>query len=1112
MADVESGANELPARSSSTASAAKERPAIVGVGASAGGLEALREFVSNLPADTGYSYVIAQHLSPQHDSVMSQLLEKHARIPIKEAKHRQIAAPNSAYIAPPNKDVRVVDGRILLTPPRLQSGPKPSVDLLFESIAENSGDAGIGIVLSGTGSDGARGVRAIKAAGGFVLAQDAASAKYSGMPEAAQHTGCVDIVDTPATLAQEVSRLKASHLQAAEIDEKSVSEDELDKILNALRIQTGVDFLDYKRGTIMRRVQARLVATDCATLQDYSKFLAREPDEANRLRRSILISVTSFFRDKEAFEALRKEVVKVAEARKTSESIRVWVAGCATGEEAYSIAMLLAEAAPGRRAQIFATDVDEDAVNIARAGVYPEIALADLPAEMRERNFERFGEDFRVKRHLRDSIVCAVHNLTRDPPFLNLDLVSCRNVLIYFQPQLQARMIEHFHLSLRPTGVLFLGKSESIGANEGVRFAEADRKHRLFRPNKHFDEDLASIRQRPTTTRGSVAFGKAPLRDAKQPAANVPDLPERFYDRFMPPSVLVDVNQKIVESFGDTGRFLSVGAGRPDYSITSLVPESIRLTLRAELFRCQRERTSRLSIVHDVDVGGRATAVQLRIEPLELRPDVHGYLISFTELAASIQARTEDGAAATTAEAAAAKIDALEDELRATREHLQTVVEELETSNEELQSLNEELQSANEELQASNEELHASNEELEASNEELQSTNEEVVTINAELRQKSEDLADIIDDLENIQNNVREPLIVVDQDLRIRRFNEVMSELFKLGHNDIGAPMQPDAWSVALSDLPQLTRFVIAGGDMQEREITINRRHYVVRIYPYFADKRSINGAVIVFSDVTDLSETRRELMKSEKMLKSALAAANEANNAKSIFLSNMSHEIRTPLNAIVGFSDLMANEVFGRIEHEKYGGYAADIHESSSHLARIVEDLLDLSRVEAGKMDAADETFDPRRATDAAIKILEPERAKNGGAIDTKYSTSVPYLRCDETMFRQIVINLVGNALKFSDKGSSVKVGLKNERSGAIVLTVEDSGLGMTDDDIAQAVEPFAQVGRQDDRSNTGLGLGLPLVVKFAELNDAKVNFASKIGEGTKVSVRFAPGRSVAA
>lgn len=1095
---------------------------VVGVGASAGGLEALRSFFASMPGNTGIAFIVAQHLAPQHESLMSQLLDKHTKVSVNEARHGELIKPNKVYIAPPNTDVRIAKGKIALSPPKLQIGPKPSVDLLFHSIAEECKDSCYGVILSGTGSDGARGVQAIKAAGGYVLAQDAASAKYSGMPEAAQHTRCVDFVGDPNRIAAEIRGLGERRDKFSGLRKTSVLESAIDRIFAAVQYSTGVNFSDYKRGTLLRRIEARIIATKSESIENYSKLVEDDSTECNRLRKSILISVTSFFRDIEAFDALKAAMPKMLEERRSGTPLRVWVAGCATGEEAYTMAMILSETAPDVRYQIFATDIDEDAINIARLGVYPEIALQDVDDQTRTKYFEDVGNGFRIKRHIRESIVFAEHNLIENPPFLNLDCITCRNVLIYFQQKSQARVFAQFHQSLRPHGLLLLGKSESVGATDDPLFTELERRNRLFQPKT---ESMAGLRSRPAAAAKSAKFGSSAwtasperARSRSAPPADRPGaLTELLQTRFLPPSVLVDWELRIVETFGETGRFLAVGPGRPDFTLPSLVPEKLKLALRAEFFRARREKTTVSSGYVEIDgPGGASVRVRVRVEPLHSDDDdaesSQIYLISFFEKeGTAADPKFVDDSEMRPATADNRHLAALEDELRTTKEHLQTLVEELETSNEELQSLNEELQSSNEEMQASNEELHASNEELEASNEELQSTNEELITVNNELEQKSTDLIDIIDDLENIQNNVRDPLVVVDKSLCIRRLNRAMGELFGLSVQDVGAAIRPSTWSVSLGDLPQLTRYVIAGGEMQERVVTIKGRHYAVRIYPYIAEDRKVDGAVILFNDVTDSSEARWDLIKSEEMLKSALSSATEANRAKSEFLSNMSHELRTPLNAIVGFSDIMISEIFGPINNDRYRGYASDIHASAMHLSEILKGLLDLSRVEAGKLEVSVATFDPRKVADTSIKMLEPEISAKSITLRRHYSKAVRFLSVDETMFRQILTNLIGNAVKFTKPERAIDVRLKTDRWGAILLVVEDEGFGMTEEEIEVAKEPFGQGKRDHQLPNRGLGLGLPLVFQLAKLNDGEVKIDSSPGKGTTVSVRFAPIRSVA-
>ncbi|MFK7915442.1 MAG: chemotaxis protein CheB [Pseudomonadales bacterium] len=833
---------------------------VVGIGASAGGLEALKALVSSIPDNAQTSYVVAQHLSPQHDSMLTEILGRETRLTVVEARDGELILPNQIIITPPNSDVTVAGQRVRLSAPHVVRGAKPSIDLFFESLAREYSEKAVGVILSGTGSDGARGMQAVKAAGGFTFAQEPETAKYDGMPRAAISTGCVDRILPPSRLARELTTItqfrESSPLGA--VDEK---EQQVVSILEEVRRATGADFLDYKRSTVIRRIEARMAATSQWTLADYASYITDTRDEPARLRHNILISVTSFFRDPDAFEALRTAVAEQLKDRSGTKPYRVWVPGCATGEEAFTLAIILDQVAPKLKVQIFATDLDESIMETTRKATYPETAVINLPDGVLEKYFTDLGKGYQVRRHIRESVVFASHNLIDDPSFLHLDLVSCRNLLIYFQPVLQQRVLQIFHQSLARSGLLFLGKSESIHDHKPALFKELDRRHRVFLRR-------SEVTTRPVATPRHSSLLR-PMSNVEmrrtEAEARTNYLRESLLNAFVPPSVLVDSDSQVLESEGEVRSLLSLNPGRPDFSLLSLVPDELQMQLRAQLFRARREQQLQMGTAIECDVAGSAVLFRTEVRPLEDPNTAEQlFLVSFHREIPKSESDLQEFDERT---ADSSYVKDLEQELETVREHLQTVVEELETSNEELQSLNEELQSSNEELQASNEEMQASNEELESSNEEMQSTNEELITLNGELEQKSRALEASLDDLENIQTSVGAPVATVDRNLLLKRMNKAMGEVFDIGEEAFGQPLSLQRWNIGLSDLHQRMHYVMASGEVYDRELVVGERHFMLQISPYHSDN-NIAGAVLMFHDVTELQQTARALSEYERQFR----------------------------------------------------------------------------------------------------------------------------------------------------------------------------------------------------------------------------------------------------
>ncbi|OWU84408.1 hypothetical protein ATO6_11910 [Oceanicola sp. 22II-s10i] len=821
-----------------------ELPWIVGIAASAGGLEAISAFVRDLPPRTGACYVIAQHLSPSHKSLMSTLVARETELPVRELQDGDAPEPDTIYITPPSRDVILSDGALRLVDPAGGPGtPKPSVDRLFYSLADEGGEKCIAIVLSGTGSDGSYGVQAVREAGGITIAQDQATAKYDGMPASAVETGCIDLVLTPEQISEHITEIMASPRDLTLFKRAEEKDAESRELMQILLARTQVDFREYKDTTIQRRIKRRMTALRITAFDQYIAHCRTNSKEVDALFRDLLISVTRFFRDPGQFERLGMEIRQIIEARDEGEPLRIWVAGCATGEEVYTIAMLIVEACGGpgqidaRMIQIFATDIDENALRIGRRGVYPLAAANDIPAELIDRYFERDDHKVAVKAVLKQLILFSQHNIFQDPPFINIDLVSMRNLLIYFNPSLQEKVLNRLHYALRPRGVLFLGSSETIGQLH-ADFEILSDSNRLFRKRTIARRDMASrVRdfQTPAPRWLGSARGTRPKREAP------PDIHMEMFEGLArslgPNSVLVTGANNIIRVFGNLSDFIELGEEtRLDLSLSLLkspLREEAPSLCTVATKRGERRRGAR----HEMP-GPDRTHVQLEAYPLRLPSDKETYtLLAIQQL--SFDPRELEGEAK---DYEVHQLRQLEADVASTREALQQTIEELQTANEEQQSLNEELQSSNEDLQATNEEL-------ETSNEELQSSNEELLTVNEELQINTTELEGVRRDLESILHSAPIAILVVDSALQILHSSAQARRRFDIA--DGLDNMHISQCSVP-PGYPSLLR--IASNSMQTREpqeetFVSGSKLVQIRAEPYFSETRDIRGVTLIATE-----------------------------------------------------------------------------------------------------------------------------------------------------------------------------------------------------------------------------------------------------------------------
>lgn len=838
-----------------------EIPMIVGVGASAGGLEALRSLVGNLKKIDTASLVIVQHLSPQHRSMLVDLISRETSLIVKEVRSGAVPEPNVIYITPPNADIIFQGGALVLRKPASSTGPKPSVNLFLESLADEIGDKAVGVILSGTGNDGARGIRAIKAAGGLTMAQDTNSAKYDGMPSAAIESGTVDIVDHPENLARELNQLSRHQLYVSAENSRTSNdkEDPYRSILYKLKLDSGVDFTMYKPNTVRRRLQRRMLSNRTETLEEYLRLIEKKPKELLALYQDILISVTCFFRDPSAYQHVEKQIIKYLKSSVDSSGLfRVWIPGCATGEEVYSLAMMLIEIFNKlnieRKLQIFATDISEPALSAARKAIYPEQAVLKMPKGLKQKYLDHIDDDsYQVKKFVRDSVIFAKQDLLKDPPFLKLDLISCRNVFIYFNQEAQDKIFRVFHYALNPGGVLFLGKSESVGKHERL-FKTINQRSRIFCRSR-----TAALT--PLLMRSHKTNMDSKGRDRGERRTS-PSSPLDLIPQLAPHSVIVDESLNLKKIYGSMRELLTFSQGELSHSLLKLLPENMKIEVTNLVHRSRKEKRRVVSWPREVRLGKKRRILQLSALPLK----VDGGLDFLIEILRDEPAAKKAPHVRTKSSIdPSRRIQQLEQELSAAKAHLQTTVEELETSNEELQALNEELQSANEELQSANEEL-------ETSNEELHSTNEELTTLNEELNVKSAEMAALNIYLENIQNSIQQPLFVVDQNMQLVRSNTACTILFKPEdavkvRNIRLLPTRYD-----LTEAFDVIENCVKGGvPHTAKRIVAGDKIFDLIVRTLKTDIEGANGAVILLVDMTDYMRALKSSEDNEKMLHAIL-------------------------------------------------------------------------------------------------------------------------------------------------------------------------------------------------------------------------------------------------
>jgi two-component system CheB/CheR fusion protein len=850
---------------------------IVGIGASAGGVQALREFFVHVPDKSGMAYVVILHLSPSHDSKLAEVLQATTAMQVLQVTEKTHVIPDRVYVIPPNQHLIMVDGYLDVSPNMEVEDRRAPVDIFFRTLAESHGSRAVSVILSGTGANGSMGLKRVKEMGGAAFVQNPREAEFNEMPRNAIATDMVDevlpVVEIPDKIIAYRNSMGLVHIPVEAEKRPEDQQHALREVFSQLRIRTGHDFSNYKRPTLLRRIERRITVRNLPNLPAYAAFLQQNPDETTALLKDLLISVTNFFRDKKAFETIEREVIPNILKNKTTEAqLRIWVAGCATGEEAYSIAMMCAEQTTGiidaPKVQIFATDIDEAAIAIAREGLYTINDAADVSTERLRRFFNKEGDSYRIRREIREMILFANHNFIKDPPFSHIDLISCRNVLIYLNHTAQERVMETFHFALNPGAYLFLGSSESADSANDL-YAIHSREDHIFRsrqvtPQSYpVPESVPALRfEQPR----QVPTNQENQEKRAHERITYGDLHQRLLEQYAPPSVILNEEYDIVHLTERAGRYLQIGGGEPTQNLLKLVRQELRLELRSALYQAVQRKTAVEARGLKLTIDDRTETLNIQVRPVLNETDIaRGFILVVFE-------RTEDKDASN-------EVVIANDEpvARQLEEELMRLKTQLRASNEQHEFHAEELKASNEELQAMNEELRSAAEELETSKEELQSINEELRTVNQELKVKIEETTMASNNLQNLINSVDFATVFLDRSFRVNLFSPAARDIFNLIPADYGRALSDITSKLNYDGIIADAEAVLEKLQPVEREVgTHEGRVFMMRVLPYRTAEDRISGVVITFFDITRRKHAEEALRKSEEHLRLLIESAKD--------------------------------------------------------------------------------------------------------------------------------------------------------------------------------------------------------------------------------------------
>lgn len=1085
---------------------------IVAIGASAGGLEAAKEFFKNLPPNTGMGYVYIQHLDPTHESMLTSILSKVTKMKVQEAKNRMPIAINNVYILPPDKEMTIVNGALAIQRRKAKPHRHMPIDFFFTSLAEQQQEGAIGIVLSGADRDGTAGLKAIKMYGGLTMAQNE-SARFQSMPRSAITEGFVDLVLSPAEMGHELERIskQTTLLREAiteDVEDSVFKNEDITNILQLIKKSTGADFTHYKRNTIKRRIVRRLLLYRLNDVKDYTKYLQQHANEINVLYQDLLINVTAFFRDATTMEYLRKSLLpRIIKSKTTGEPIRIWIPACSTGEEVYSIAILLMEVLGDKAIpiQIFATDLSEQAIAKARQGVFSKNDLQNISEKRLQRFFTKIDSGYRIIKPIREICIFAPHNVFKDPPFSRIDLISCCNLLIYLDPILQKKLITTFHYALQNKGYLLLGKSETIGPSTHL-FTQPDKKYKIYeRKPGNGSRLMLDINYRiaePEPARAS-RLRKYPEKETNKTVELDKEIENILIHRYMPPCVVVNQDMEVLQFKGSTGLFLEHSSGRASLNLLKMARTELTFELRSAIHKAAK--LGKPVKKNGLEIKNKEITHLVSIEVLPLNADGPDklFLVVFEAIT---------GAVALEKSAAFSRdrtVKKLQNELTTLREDIRSFVAEQEASHEELQN-------ANEEIVSSNEELQSINEELETSKEEIESANEELMTINEELLVRNEQLAEAYEYAEAFFYTIREAILVLDRELRVKTANPAFYNIFKVNKEDVEGrfiyELGDRQW-----DIPQLRNLL---ENIIPRSSQFNS-YEVMHDFPEIGKKTMLlNGRrifqknnrqqliLLAIEDITEHKQMQQELEKLVEKRTADLQQTNRelerSNGELKQFAYVASHDLQEPLRKIMTFSDRLQLQFSNQLP-EKGKGYIEKITRSTQRMNKLINDLLDFS-----KASPKNGTF---KKTDLNI-IIKNVMSDFEEIIKEKQATikikPLPVIQAIPVQMEQLFHNLISNALKFTDKKRKPVISITtlpfnknqirrfprlNPNTAHCEIIVQDNGIGFN---AAYSEQIFVIFQRLDDNQEfPGTGIGLALCRKIMDNHDGEIYAKSEENKG---------------
>ncbi len=1082
---------------------------VVAIGASVGGLDAMSELLKNLPANTGMAYIYVQHLNPDHKSFLSSILSKVTKMKVQVIENMEHMEPNNVYVIPYDKGIEVTNGHIQLIP-RTKSGSAITIDVLFSSLAQTHFENVVGIVLSGNANDGTRGLNAIKEAGGLTFAQDS-SAQAKSMPESAIASGSVDFILSPKEIARKLVFLRKNNLMKRVAISKKIiaavvgNDTDLKTIFQLLHQETGVDFSHYKMATIKRRLSHKMLQGGITSTKEYLKLLVKHKPELDSLYGSLLINVTSFFRDPDVFAYLKTTFLpKLLKSKLPGETLRIWVPACSTGEEAYTLAMLITDLQSTKAkkipVQIFATDISERSIREARIGEYSADILRTVPKTYIGRFFTRIGDNYRINKEIRELCVFAPHNLLRDPSFSRMDFISCRNLLIYFDTAAQKKVFATMHFALNEKGHLMLGKAETVGMSSKY-FSRINNKFKIY-SKKKITSPAKIIDLAPHFSRNGAGDKRIKL-PIKTSGINAVELENAVHVSLlahnMPACAVVNNDMEILEFRGPVSMFLSHAAGKASLNILKMARAEFAFELRTAIARAFKTKQPIYKSGIEIEVESVFRMMSFEVRLLKIDWDEQLMLIVFT-LQEPIEklAAGNSGSKGNSAQKDR-RIKKLAQELVTVRAEMNAIIESQEVTYEALQAANEEIVSTNEEFQTLNEELETSKEEMQASNEELLSTNQE-------LQMRNDLLNESYEYSEAILAAIHEPMLVLNKSFHIKSANKAFYKKYRLNKAETEGRFLFDLgekhWEIpALNKvLGALVTHNTAFENFELRQIFPGVGERTVLLNAHMIIQKTSHEKLILLA-IEDITERTEYNQKENSLLQREKEVAEIAVKAKQQFLSNMSHEIRTPLNAIVGFTKVVLKTELDAKQKE----YLNAIKTSGDALVVLINDILDLAKVDSGKITFEQVPFRLFTSISAMLNLFDLKVQERNVELIREYDPLIPeVLLGDPVRLHQIILNMVGNAVKFTDEGKitvSVLVHEQDPDTVTIEFRISDTGIGIDEAGLTNIFNAFQQASSDTSRIYGGTGLGLAIVKQLVESQGGTVRVESQVGKGSTFS-----------